>query len=439
MSSKVTKGSAAEADKDPVGVVDGLDILDALPRTTLARFDAVKAGLAALDGKYAAYVPDLTNKKGEDEARANRRELVKIRTTTEKVYSEVNAPILAAQREARAIKAEIIEKASMYEAPIDAAIRAHEEEAEKRRLEKAAKEAARIKTIRDRINVISGLPLMIVEMTADQIASVIEDAKAMPLTEERFAEFLQEAVDLADQVIPRLSAVHAAAVAREAEAKRLIAERADIDRIRAEQAEADRVATAKQAQEDAERAEILRLERADLDARQAAIDAANRAADERVAASARKAEEAEAARRKRDAENEDFLRKQQDAFEAERLAALKAIDDERVAQAAERAALSEQGRAIEAASEAGKVEVAEGQVSMHPLAASLAPSPEPVRILGQMPVEMLDHCTEDPTDLDILALIAGEYNLTMEEGLARLRMIDIDALAADVADSEIPA
>ena len=95
--------STAESVVDEVVAIEVTDILDAAPKTAIARFDPLRAGLAALKEKFTDYVPDLSTKAGEDVARAHRKELVTIRTSATKIYEQLNAPLLDAQRQARAM------------------------------------------------------------------------------------------------------------------------------------------------------------------------------------------------------------------------------------------------------------------------------------------------------------------------------------------------
>jgi hypothetical protein len=101
--------------------------------------------------------------------------------------------------------------------------------------------------------------------------------------DESFGDFKDTAADVKAEVYEELSRMHAAAVAREAESKRLAEERAELDRQRAEQAERERVCrvsardwrqrtrTSERAAFEAEQAEAREKERV----RQAAIDAEN--------------------------------------------------------------------------------------------------------------------------------------------------------------------
>ena len=206
-------------------VVDGTDVLDALPKTALARFDPVRAVLASMEAELKDYVADTSTKEGEAKAREHRKNLVKVRTGARGIYETLNAPMLAAQRDARALVALITATAEKYEAPIDAAIKARDAEREAERLAAVAVEEARIATIRARIAVIASLPSTVAGMTSEQIGEVMDDVSEMPVNAERFAEFTDEARELVEKTVIRLNEMRSAEFGREAAAEALQQER----------------------------------------------------------------------------------------------------------------------------------------------------------------------------------------------------------------------
>lgn len=448
MSSKPDKAADAA---DDVIQIEVTDILDAAPKTALARFDPLRAGLAALKEKFDNYVPDLSTKTGEDIARANRKELVTIRTSATKIYEQLNAPLLDAQRQARAMRDQITETAEKFEAPIDAAIKARELEREAERKRKAEEEAARIKAIRARITAIGSLPVLAVDMDSANIQAVINDLGNAAFTTERFGEFLDEAEELATQIGHKLSTMRDAATAREVEAQRLADERAEFERQRAEQEERDRAAERQRAADaEAERqrvADAAAKLQADADAL-AALRAAFQAEQDEVAAKARAIEEA--ARKKReneDAEHKAFLKKQQDAFEEERQAALQLQQEELQAVAKQREELAQQQKALEEAAakvaapapEAapviavapivvpGPVQPAAQETFLPPF--EEAPEPEPEQSAGNQPFV---------ADFHILDAVANEFNWSLREALGRIQAMDFVELGDVVEASEVP-
>ena len=105
-----------------------LEILDPAPATTeVAEYRATEAGLAALRERLAGKVYDLTTTAGDAEARADRRELVTMRTGIERIRKDAKAPLLAQAKllddEAKRITEAILE----VENPIDDQIKADEQ------------------------------------------------------------------------------------------------------------------------------------------------------------------------------------------------------------------------------------------------------------------------------------------------------------------------
>lgn len=438
--------SAPDQAQEDAVAIEVSDILDATPKTAVARFDPLRAGLQALNEKFSSYTPDLSTAAGEKEARSCRQELVKIRTSATKVYEQLNAPLLEAQRQARKIRDEIVETAEKFERPIDQAIKAKEAEREAEKKRKAEEEAARIKAIRDRIANIASIPVAAVSLNSEQIQAVINDLGNSAFTQERFGEFLDEAEELATQIGHKLSEMRDAAAAREAEALRLAAERAELERLRAEQAERDRKVAEQRAAEEAAAAAKLKKEQDELAAQRAAFQA------EQDAAAAR-AREAEEAVRKRNAEEAErhqaFLRKQQDAFEEERRAELERQQREAEALAAERAELQRKERELAA-------------VSAPAPASAAAPEPQPEAQESFLPpveqqshgdlavaaaAEMIDTAqpyydappADTVTDFQVLDAVAAGFNWTLREALERIKVLDLSTLAEIVADSEVPA
>lgn len=440
--------STAEPGVDDVVTIEVTDVLDAAPKTAIARFDPLRAGLAALKEKFTDYVPDLSTKAGEDVARAHRKELVTIRTSATKIYEQLNAPLLDAQRQARAMRDEIAATAEKFELPIDAAIKAKELEREAEKKRKADAEAARVKAIRDRITNIASLPTLAVDLCSADIQAVINDLGNLAFSEERFGEFLDEAEELATTIGHKLSAMRDGAAAREAEALRLAAERAELERLRYEQIERDRVAAEQRAADEAAAAAKLKKEQDELAAARAAFQA------EQDAAAARTREAEDAARRKRDdddAAQREFLKKQQGIFEEELQAELARLERERAAVAEQYAELDRQQRELKAASTpapapAPEVAIEEAPVQQDTQESFLPPAEREAAVAAVTAAVEPDVApfhdappTDTVTDFQVLDAVADGFNWTLREALDRIKALDLDALAEAVADSEVPA
>jgi hypothetical protein len=195
---------------------------------------------------------------------------------------------------------------------------------EAREAEKRAKleaEQRRVAAIREHIDDIRAIAVRMVSCASYVIAAEIEDLEALGITLDRFAELTGEAEAVRGATLDKLRELHAAAVAQEAEQKRLAAEREALERQRAELAEQQRQeARAEQERIDRERREAeeaarraqqeredearraaiaaeeqrLAAERAEMARRQEELDRAEREQREREEAAAREAAEAAA-------------------------------------------------------------------------------------------------------------------------------------------------
>lgn len=391
-------------------------------RGAVAVFSPIEAVLTDVRQKYSNVVYDLTTTKGDKEARQARAELVKVRTSADKAYKDWNQPILEQQRIARDKVAYIKGEVDKLEKPIDDQIKADEDRREAERKAKAEAEVVRIKTIRDRINVIAGLPLAVISMGSEQISAVISDLSSMPLNEERFAEFLDEAVRLTEEMKIKLAEVRDAALAREQEAARIERERQELEQARARQEaeaalERERLAREAQALEDARQQQEEEANRqriiAEESQRQAAVNAAKDAQDAAAA-----------------------IRAQQDAFAEERKAAERVLREEQDRIRELRAELARE-RAEQAAATQSAVIVAAPELPVE--AAEIV---EPAESADVAPVEREEvvaaQAVERPTDIGILRTVAHAYSVTEEVALGWLYGIKLDKLSESIKYTSIP-
>lgn len=439
-------------------VVDGTDVVGpaAAGREVkpLEPLDKLKAALANFRTKYETYKPDLSTKEGEAIARANRKELVTLRTSTDKAYEQINGPLLAIQRDARALKKLITDEVTKYETPIDEAIKAveAEREAEKKRKEEA--ERQRLLAIRQRMSDIAAIPVAHVRSTSAEVEAAIEALGAQEISEADFGDFAEDAQGVRQRALEELKGLSDAAFAREQaemraaeeraaedqrrrdEAARLAAERAELDRQRAELAAAQAAA--------AEEARAVKL-KAEEDAR---IEAAKAAAARQKEADAAAARNAEA---QRQADAQALLLKQQtDAFHEERLEANRLLEEERKALKAERDALlaaqapteDESTMPASARSEAAidQVIAAGGQELVDRVANGIVDATNALQ-QGYSPALSLDCVLEAsgidfmssapcPPDSEIIALIADTYDVPAAVAIDWLESIDLFAARA---------
>jgi Protein of unknown function (DUF1351) len=224
----------------------------------VVEYSPVDAALAELRARYANVVFPVDTKDGMKDAKEVRQKLVKLRTGLEAKRKEIKEPAL---RRAQAIDAEakmITTAIKAIEDPIDAQIKAEEQRIE---AEKAAK-AAKLAEIREKIDGIRALPLVLAGACSEDIAAEKEALESFTPLEEVFGELVEDCKAAMAEAIASLTDLHARVMAQEAAAALVEAERQRL-------AEAERAAAAALA---AER-EALAAERAAYEAEKAAFEA----------------------------------------------------------------------------------------------------------------------------------------------------------------------
>ncbi|SIT25288.1 hypothetical protein [Achromobacter sp. MFA1 R4] len=284
------------------------EVLDA--PAALAEFNPVHKGLAELRKELAGVQFDVTTTAGDKAARAARSRCVTIRTSADAAYEGWNKPMLAKQREMRAILAKIKDEVKAIEEPIDAQIKAEEARKAEIKAAKEAAELARQQAIQERLDHIRAFATSAAGLPSAEIAAMRDTLAEFPLTTELYEHRAGEAMQLHAEVVAKLDQMHGAALAQEQEAARLAAERAELERQRQEQEAA--AAAARKAED-----ERLAKERAELEEQQRRLQA------EREAENARQ-EAARAEQARKDAEAAAALKSQQD----EAAAALRAQQEE---------------------------------------------------------------------------------------------------------------
>lgn len=210
------------------------ELLDPIPKeaaTSIVEYNATEAALADLRTQYAGVQYDVTTKKGDEDARKARQTLVKLRTSLEKKRSEIKQPAIDYAKlidaEAKRITAEI----KLLEEPIDAQIKAEEQrKAEVARIEAEHQaelkriDDARIAKIRFYISEIAKLPEASFRDKADDIRNTLDGLQDHVIDEERYAEFVTDAMTVRDTAVEQLEALLQAAQTAEAEAERVARE-----------------------------------------------------------------------------------------------------------------------------------------------------------------------------------------------------------------------
>jgi colicin import membrane protein len=310
----------------------------AVIETAIAEYSPTATALAQLVHRYGSIVFDVTTPKGDREARAARLELVKLRTGLEAKRRELKAPALERSRlidsEATRINAFIAE----LEQPIDQQIKAEEQRREAEKQAKIDAEHRRIEGNNRRIDEIRTLVVGASGMTSDQVDGVIKSLVALAI-DNTFAEFEQQAEATRVETLAKLRDLHAAALRREDEARRIEAERAELEQLRAERE-----------RRDAEEAERRRAEAA-------GVEAAQREERDRLAAERRRLEEERAAALAEQRRLDDVARAERQA--ADRAARAEREEQDRIAQearAAEQRRIDEQRAELARREEAARQE-----------------------------------------------------------------------------------
>lgn len=276
------------------------EIIDAPDKagTEIVEYTQTAAELAKLRQRYANVVWDCTTTKGDKDARSVRMELVKLRTSLDKMRLQLNADdqarIARRNTEAKRIAGEIAE----LEEPVDAAIKSEEARREAEKQAKIEQEQRRVAALQRQIDVIRNAVVANsgILVSAHAIAGSLVVLQALEIGPS-FQEFEEQARDAKADTLAKLRELHTAAVEREAEAARIVAELAELERLRAERAERERAERARVAAEQRAEADRLAVERRQLEAEQAASRAVQARLDAEATALRQRADQEAAAQR----------------------------------------------------------------------------------------------------------------------------------------------
>ena len=243
----------------------------AVIETSIAEYSQTAAALADLNQRYRGVVYDVTTTKGMDAAKRGRQEIRGYRTSLENKRKEIKAPALDLCRridsEAQRITAALVE----LEDPIDATIKAEETKKEAERQARIEAERVRIATLQDKVAQIANYPAQFVGSLSIFIFDAISALRSQNPRESEFAEFLGQAIEAKQKAIETLGVMMETQKAHEVEQDRIKAEREELTRLRAEQDRRDK--------EQREREAVERQK----------IEAERRAAAEMIAEGQRKA------------------------------------------------------------------------------------------------------------------------------------------------------
>jgi Skp family chaperone for outer membrane proteins len=212
---------------------------------TVSEYTPTQRTLIELRVKFKGVIFQVETKEGMKDAKEAARNLTKLRTALENLRKEIKEPALrrsqAIDSEATYLKGEI----EKLEKPIKEQIAAQEEKEKREAEERARIERERVAGIQQKIAAIRSVVDASANDGIDELAASIEDLEGYVITEaDGFAEFIAEARTARDETLAKLHAMHASAVAVQAERDALEAQRAAQEAAAAElarqQAELDR-------------------------------------------------------------------------------------------------------------------------------------------------------------------------------------------------------
>jgi hypothetical protein len=272
-------------------------------------------------------------------------------------------------------------------------------EAEKRAAREA--ESKRIADIKLKIEAFMLDAMAAASKSSAEIAEYADSLDKMVISIDEFAEFTGEAQAKQYQTVKWLRERHSDAVAKEEEAKRLDAERAEIARLRAEQEERERQAAA-------ERAEHERKARAEREAEEARFRA------ERATAEAKLRAEREAHEAEMQVQRDEIARQQAE------IAAAKA-EQERIERERKAAIEAEERRKREEAEAAARAEAERIETERR------------AAVQEQIRREQEQFAANGPGDVEIVMLLAHQYDVAVGDVMGWMKKFDYDAADAAFA------
>ena len=228
--------------------------------SAIQEYNQTEAELAKLRERMKDVVYEVATTKGMEIAKADRRELVSLRTSLEAKRKELKAPALKRcqeiDTEAKRITAELFK----LEEPIDAAIKAEEQRKEAEKEAKRQAELQRIAEISKKIDAIRNLPVTAVLKNAEDLQLTVDRLTAYVI-DESFCEFRETATCLKSEVLVTLNNILDEKVRAAEEAARLQAEKEEQERAAA--AERERIAAERAAFEEEKRSQEQNIARVD--------------------------------------------------------------------------------------------------------------------------------------------------------------------------------
>lgn len=340
-----------------VAVAESAAIALATAGGQLKELNAIEAGFAELEKRYANVVYDVTTTAGMDEAKRARLEIRTVRYAANSIGDAGVKQFNAAKKEFSATAESIKDRLHVLEDPIDAQIKVEEDRKAALKAVRDAEEQALAARIQEQINSLAFDPAVFGQ-TSEKILTALNEVLAIEVSLEVFGSRAGEAMQLQAQTVEQLRALHAKAAESEFQQAEMIVQRlaleagqkllaeqqaaAELERKRIAQITADSLAAA-EAKLAAER-ETFRAE----------VAAVQKLQDDKLAAE-RKAEQERldaelATKRAADAAAQKVL---DDAAAVER----KRLDDLAFAESLERLRLENQARLARAVAESKELRV----------------------------------------------------------------------------------
>lgn len=263
--------------EQPAGAVD-MAKLD-LQAVALAQFGAAHAAAKAATEKLTGVVHDLSTPTKLADAKSLRHRLINVpladaRKVSAGLKSKLTAVSRAVGTELAAIETAFQTAENLITPQIDEAQAKLDEEARIRR----EAEAARVQKHRDNLAKLAEPAERCRQpgMTAERIANGIAAVSAIVIDRAAWEDFADQAEEQKAVTLERMQALHAAAVATEAEAERIAAEKAEQERKAAELAAMEAKLAAERAELDRQKAELAAQQQAAAAEAQAKADEAAR-------------------------------------------------------------------------------------------------------------------------------------------------------------------
>lgn len=249
---------------------------------TIARFDAVEAGIADLSSRFAGVAYPVDTAKGMADAKEARMAIREPRYAVETARKDAKAPLLSLGKEIDRRAGEITSKLLEIETPIHEQIKAEEDRREQAREAKRRAEAERIRAHEEALAAISAPVMASVGKSANDIEQILIEVQAnQPMD---FEEYQPRAERAHADVLDKLAGLLDQARRREEAERKAAEERAELERQRAEQAERERIAAAQLVAERAEAERAAQAERDRLAAERAELEAKAKAERDKLAA-----------------------------------------------------------------------------------------------------------------------------------------------------------